>query len=203
MSDAIYAGLTKTRCLLDETFFRSGRHPATKWNDTARHAPLVFHVACAPSVWIHSSWGPLKTKNTAHMKYSTSVYKPNLAWLGRIKPEISMKFLLSMYVLPGEQKQRAPSLLNTHAQAHAHTHLHTPLPLERVSRHVLHVIVGEMEWKTGLGLWVQVAGFRVTRSRSQRRLVLPWCFLPHRLGAGDGDGGGGWMEHERGRWEAI
>lgn len=50
-----------------------------------------------------------------------------------------MKFLLSMYVLPGESKQRAPSLLNTYAFTY------TPASVERVSRHVLHVIVGEME----------------------------------------------------------
>lgn len=58
------------------------------------------------------------------MKYSTSVYKSNLAWLCRIKPEISMKFLLNMYVQPGEQKQRASSPLHTHSQARAHTHIY-------------------------------------------------------------------------------
>lgn len=59
-----------------------------------------------------------------------------------------MKFLLNMYALLGEQNQRAPSLLNTYAFTYA------PAAVERVSRHVLHVIVREMECKTGLGLWV-------------------------------------------------
>lgn len=104
-----------------------------------------------------------------------------------------MKFLHSVNVLPAEQKQRAPSLLNTHAFAY------TPASVECVRRRVLHVIVGEMEWKTGLGFGVQVAGFRVTRSRSRWRLVLPRCFLPHQPRSRRGDGGG-WTRLERVRW---
>lgn len=71
-----------------------------------------------------------------------------------------MKFQLNMYMILGESNQRAPSLLNTYAFTYI------PAAVERVSRHVLHVIVREMECNTGLGLWVWVAAFSVTRSRS-------------------------------------
>lgn len=84
-----------------------------------------------------------------------------------------------------ESRSRAPSL-STHTPIFLFTY--KPASVEHVSRHVLHVIVGEMELNTGLGLRVQIAGFRVTRSRSQWRLVLPRCFLPLGLRARDGDG---------------
>lgn len=92
-----------------------------------------------------------------------------------------------------ESRSRAPSL-----SAHTPIFLFTykPASVEHGSRHVLHVIVGEMEWNTGLGLRVQIAGFRVTRSRSQWRLVLPRCFLALWPWARDGD----WESVARG-WE--
>lgn len=92
-----------------------------------------------------------------------------------------------------ESRSRAPSL-----SAHTPIFLFTykPASVEHGSRHVLHVIVGEMEWNTGLGLRVQIAGFRVTRSRSQWRLVLPRCFLALWPWARDGN----WESVARG-WE--
>lgn len=57
MSDTIYAGLTKSLPPLDVTFLfeQSSRDPTARLNDIARHAPLVFHVACTLSVQIYSS----------------------------------------------------------------------------------------------------------------------------------------------------
>lgn len=123
-------------------------------------------------------------------------YKPNLAWLGRIKPEISMKFLLGMYVLP-----EGPISLK-HTATCTHTFTCTPASVESVSRHVLHVIVGEMEWKTGPGVVGSGCGFQSDEIQKPAALgitlVLP---APLAWGRGWGLGGGAWERKVGGHLE--
>lgn len=127
------------------------------------------------------------------MKYSMCEwYEPNLAWLGRIKPEIPIQFLLSVHVLLGEQKQRAPSLLNTHLQAFAHTHLRTLLPLLNVEADMYCLwLLGKWSEKQvwGCGFRLRVSEWRDPEASGV--WYYPAASCPIGLGQGMGMGGGG------------